>query len=69
VAWWEDLNINALEISKGLWEQTHPKPAAADNHQPNEDSAKTAPKADGNSNTDWGKIVKTPPWANRGGSH
>jgi hypothetical protein len=23
-AWWEDLNINALEIARGLWEQTHP---------------------------------------------
>ena len=23
VAWWEDLQINALEIARGLWEQTH----------------------------------------------
>jgi Rad52/22 family double-strand break repair protein len=23
-AWWEDLDINALEIAKGLWEQSHP---------------------------------------------
>jgi hypothetical protein len=30
VAWWADLKINALEIAKGLWEQTHPKTAAAD---------------------------------------
>ena len=30
VAWWHDLNIKALEIAKGLWEQTHPKSAAAD---------------------------------------
>ena len=22
-AWWEDLDINALEIAKGLWEQSH----------------------------------------------
>jgi hypothetical protein len=22
-AWWEDLDINALEIAKGLWEQNH----------------------------------------------
>jgi hypothetical protein len=29
-AWWEGLKINALEIAKGLWEQTHPKSAAAD---------------------------------------
>ena len=26
-AWWKDLKINALEIAKGLWEQTHPKSA------------------------------------------
>ena len=24
VAWWDDLDINALEIARGLWEQTHP---------------------------------------------
>jgi hypothetical protein len=24
VAWWETLNINALETAKHLWEQTHP---------------------------------------------
>jgi hypothetical protein len=23
VAWWEDLEINALEIAKGLWDETH----------------------------------------------
>jgi Rad52/22 family double-strand break repair protein len=23
-AWWEDLDINALEIAKGLWQQSHP---------------------------------------------
>ena len=28
-AWWEKLNINPLEVAKGLWEQTHPKSAAA----------------------------------------
>ena len=28
VAWWEDLQINALEIARGLWEQTHPASAA-----------------------------------------
>ena len=22
-AWWEDLHINALEIARGLWEQSH----------------------------------------------
>jgi hypothetical protein len=40
VAWWKNLEINALEIAKGLWEQTHPKSAAAD-IQPYEDAAKT----------------------------
>jgi hypothetical protein len=39
VAWWDNLKINALEIAKGLWEQTRPKPAVADVH-PNEDAAK-----------------------------
>jgi hypothetical protein len=39
VAWWENLKINALPIAKGLWEQTRPKPAAADSH-PNEDATK-----------------------------
>lgn len=23
IAWWEDLDINALEIARGLWEETH----------------------------------------------
>jgi hypothetical protein len=40
VAWWDNLKINALEIAKGLWEQTRPKPAAANSH-PNEDTATT----------------------------
>ena len=30
IAWWEDLNIDALEIAKGLWEQTRPNSALAD---------------------------------------
>lgn len=29
IAWWEDLTIDALEIAKGLWEQTRPKSAPA----------------------------------------
>jgi hypothetical protein len=29
-AWWEKLVINALEIAKGLREQTHPTSASAD---------------------------------------
>jgi Rad52/22 family double-strand break repair protein len=41
VAWWEDLKINVLAIAKGLWEQTRPKSATADNNHPNEDVAKT----------------------------
>jgi hypothetical protein len=39
VVWWETLNIDALAIAKGLWEQTRPQSAAADIH-PNEDAAK-----------------------------
>jgi hypothetical protein len=39
--WWKGLNINALEIAKGLWEQMHPNSEAADMHQPKEDAAKT----------------------------
>jgi Rad52/22 family double-strand break repair protein len=41
VAWWEGLKINALAIAKGLWQQTHPKSAAADMHQPDEDASNT----------------------------
>ena len=40
VAWWEGLKINALPIAKELWEQTHPKSAAADTLQPKEDAIK-----------------------------
>jgi Rad52/22 family double-strand break repair protein len=40
VAWWAGLGINALEIAKGFWEQTHPKSAAADTHQLNKDAIK-----------------------------
>ena len=39
VVWWEGLKINALDIAKGLWAQTHPKSAAADTEisaRPNE---------------------------------
>jgi hypothetical protein len=39
--WWENLNINALTIAKGLWEQTYLKSAAADSPQLIEDAAKT----------------------------
>jgi hypothetical protein len=30
LTWWEEVKINALEIAKGLWEQTHPKSAATE---------------------------------------
>jgi hypothetical protein len=40
LAWWQNLEINALEITNGLWEQTHRKFPPADIH-PNEDAAKT----------------------------
>jgi hypothetical protein len=42
VAWWEDLDINALEIAKGLWEQTRPKSATMVETQQSNDAAKTA---------------------------
>jgi hypothetical protein len=29
IAWWEDLNINALEMANGLWEESHAKQNAA----------------------------------------
>jgi hypothetical protein len=41
VAWWEGLKVNALETANGLWEQTHPKSAAEDTRQANEDAAPT----------------------------
>ena len=41
VVWWENLKINALPVAKELWEQTHPKSAAAD----------TAPLASSNDET------------------
>ncbi len=40
VAWWEDLDINALEIAKGLWDETHGRNAALDPH-PSADIAST----------------------------
>jgi hypothetical protein len=42
VAWWEGLKINALPTAKGLWEQTRPKSAVVDTHQPNEIADSTA---------------------------
>ena len=26
IAWWHDLDINALKIAKGLWEESHVSP-------------------------------------------
>jgi Rad52/22 family double-strand break repair protein len=42
VAWWNDLDINALEIARGLWEQSRMKtfPTAA---QPSREQAPTEP--------------------------
>ena len=37
--WWKNVNISALEIAKGLWEQTRSQSAATDTH-PIEDVAK-----------------------------
>jgi hypothetical protein len=37
-AWWEDLQINALEIANGLWEQTHPKSVASTETQQSDDA-------------------------------
>ena len=43
ITWWEGLKINPLEIAKGLWEQTHPKSAAADTATPAQPNDKTKP--------------------------
>jgi Rad52/22 family double-strand break repair protein len=45
IAWWEDLNIDALEIAKGLWEQTRPKSAPTD-AQINETGTTVSPEND-----------------------
>jgi len=38
-AWWQGLNINALDVAKELWERTHPKSATAEPDQPGKDAA------------------------------
>ena len=43
IAWWQGLKINALDIAKGLWEQTHPKSVAADTALPAPPNDKTNP--------------------------
>jgi hypothetical protein len=46
VTWLQGLKINALEIARGLWEQTHPKSAAADTAMlapPNDETKPIAP--------------------------
>ncbi len=40
VSWWENLKINALEIARGLWEQTHPN--LAPDSQPAEPQAEVS---------------------------
>ena len=39
----EGLKINALDIAKGLWEQTHPRSAAADTAIPAQPNDETNP--------------------------
>jgi len=41
VAWWEDLQINALEIARGLWEQTHPPSVAGSIFHADSESTKS----------------------------
>jgi Rad52/22 family double-strand break repair protein len=41
VAWWEDLQINALEIARGLWEQTHPASVARSIHHADSEPTKS----------------------------
>ena len=41
VAWWEDLQIDALEIARGLWEQTHPAPAIGSMHHAKSEPTKS----------------------------
>jgi hypothetical protein len=36
VAWWEDLDIDALEIAKGLWDETHGRHTSAERSGPTE---------------------------------
>ena len=43
IAWWEGLKTNALDIAKGLWEQTHPKSAPADSLIPAPPNGETKP--------------------------
>ncbi len=38
ISWWEDLHINALEIARGLWEQTRPHTRSPDETAPTQDS-------------------------------
>jgi hypothetical protein len=32
VAWWNNLKINALEIARGLWGETHGRTSGPDQH-------------------------------------
>jgi hypothetical protein len=50
VAWWQDLKINALEIAKGLWEESrtkaNPTAAQAAQQQAPTDPPEAAPRQD-----------------------
>lgn len=41
VLWWKNLEIEPLEIAKGLWAQTHQNPATVGTQKPIEDTANT----------------------------
>jgi hypothetical protein len=45
-AWWDDLDINALEIARGLWEETHPQLAPVNQAPPTVPGSATASQAD-----------------------
>jgi hypothetical protein len=50
VAWWENLKINALEIAKGLWEESrlkrYPIAAQASQQQALNDPPQAGPRQD-----------------------
>ena len=43
VTWWENLNIDAMEIAKELWEQTHPRSRPTHDVAPAQQNEKTKP--------------------------
>jgi hypothetical protein len=48
-AWWDDLDINALEIARGLWEETHPQLASVNRAPPTAPDSAAASQTDGRS--------------------